>query len=439
MAAPYGWTKRQAIALAIALSATSAHAARWGDTGPITIPDAQIEPTTWSELDGWSLDDQAEAYATFWASCRPMLKRSAAASRAVRPISNALETACRHATTALPISPERARKFFEEEFRPVRISRLGETQGFLTGYYEPLVEGSRFPTREFTVPMYRRPDDLVAIGSSGSSGFPNKAQVGRRTGDGSIVPYYDRGEIEDGALDGRHLEICWLKDPVAAFSIHIQGSARVRLEDGLMLRLNYDAHNGHSYTPVGRLLIERNIVPKEEMSLERIRQWMHDNPDGARDLRRNNQSFVFFRIVGLGDEGEALGGQGVRLTPGRSIAVDRALHTYGTPFWIEADLPIASRTSRTPFRRLMIAQDTGSAIVGPARADLFFGAGDSAGLIAGRIRDPGRFVMLIPRELDPLEAGKTMPVPVARPNVEKMSEPSAGNNSKHASKSRRAK
>jgi membrane-bound lytic murein transglycosylase A len=151
------------------------------------------------------------------------------------------------------------------------------------------------------------------------------------------------------------------------------------------------------------------------MSMQRIRQWMADNPGGAAELRRQNKSYVFFRITGLSGDEEPKGAQGVPLTPSRSIAVDRALHVYGTPFFIQAELPIDTEKSDTKFRRLMIAQDTGSAIVGPARADIYFGAGQDAGHIAGRIKNPARFVMLMPRALDPLEAGKAMPLPVARP------------------------
>jgi membrane-bound lytic murein transglycosylase A len=384
--------------------------------GPLKLPDTALEPIAFGDLDGWAADDHAKALATFRASCAARLRRARAAPDE-RPLAAALEPVCRRAMALGAVDPAKAREFFETNFRPVRISRLGETQGFVTGYYEPIVDGSRFPTREFTVPIYRRPDDLVAPGEHKGDAFPNRGPAFRRTSDGKLVPYYDRGEIEDGALDGRHLEICWLRDPIAAFSIHIQGSARVRLEDGLIMRLNYAAHNGHPYTPVGRILIERNLVPRDEMSMERIRQWMRDNPDETKELRRKNQAFVFFRITGLADEGEPAGGEGVRLTPGRSIAVDRPFHVYGTPFFIEAELPIDSAAPRTPWRRLMIAQDTGSAIVGPARADIYFGAGDDAGRVAGRVRQAARFAMLVPRALDPVEAGAHMPLPRPKPVV----------------------
>ena len=418
---------------------TAAHANGHGHAaaGPLRIPDAELEPTRWSEVDGWSGDDHASAYSTFQASCRPILHSPAADDR---PIRAALQRICARAVKGSPLSNAAAQRFFEENFLPIRIRKLGDQAGFLTGYYEPVVDGSRFPTREFTVPLYRRPPDLIAAGATQPGGpFPNSGRAFRRTRAGQLVPYFDRGEIEDGALDGQHLEICWLRSATDALFIQIQGSARIRLEDGTMLRVNYDAHNGYPYVPVGRVLIDRNIIPREEMSMSRIREWMQSHPEEAKDVRRQNRSMVFFRIVGLSNDGEALGAQGIPLAAGRSIAVDKALHVYGTPFFIAADLPIAGPQPNTPFRRTMIAQDTGSAIVGPARADLYFGAGDQAAQVAGRIRQPGQFTMLLPRDLDPVEAGAEMPLPRARPATPakgvaaRDGEPEPKSRSKHAS------
>jgi peptidoglycan lytic transglycosylase A len=239
--------------------------------------------------------------------------------------------------------------------------------------------------------------------------------VFRKIGRRKLVPYYDRAEIEDGAIAGRGLELCWLKDQTDLLFSQIQGSARVRLEDGSTIRINYDAHNGYPYTPVGRVLIDRGIIPKDQMSMQRIREWLDQNPDGAKELRRQNRSYIFFREVQLSDKDEAVGAQGVPLTPGRSIAVDKSLHVYGTPFFIEGELPIESELSKTPFRRLMVAQDTGSAITGPARADIYFGAGADAGRVSGRLRHNVRFVMLVPKSLDPVARGRKMPLPDARP------------------------
>jgi membrane-bound lytic murein transglycosylase A len=398
--------------------------------GPLALPDVQLEPLTWSKLDGWANDDHAAAYATFLASCRALIggakkpertkpenkTRLEKTTRDARPLYAPLVEVCRRARAALPLDEARARHFFEDNFRPVRISKLDDTNGFLTGYYEPIVDGSRVPTDDFKAPLYRRPHDLVHLGRKRKAeGFPNTGRVVRRLARGKYQPYFDRAQIEDGALAVRNLEICYVKDWVEALFIQIQGSARIRLEDGTILRVNYDSHNGYRYLPVGRVLIEQNIIPREEMSMERIRKWMAENPEGAKDVRRLNKSFVFFRLTGLSEFDEAVGAQGVPLTAARSIAVDKGLHVYGTPFFIEADLPIATETSSTKFRRLMIAQDTGSAIVGPARADIYFGAGEEAGRISGRIKNPGRFVMLLPRELDMIAAGHKMPLPHRRP------------------------
>src|SRR5947209_18638258 len=383
---------------------------------PLKLADSQLEPVKWDDVDGWAADDHLAAFAAFQVSCQTC--RNVKRLDDDRPIYNALREVCRRAAAARPSNKEAARRFFEDNFRPVHITRLGEAQGFLTGYYEPIVEGARFPDPEFHVPLYRRPHDLVAAGYTPRSGaFPNKgALIGRRNENSEIVPYHDRGAIEAGGLDGQKLEICWLRDPFEALAIQIQGSARVILEDGTPLRLNYASHNGYPYTSVGRVLIVHNLVPREEMSMQRIRDWMAANPDEAPKVRATNRSYVFFRVSGLPNEGEPVGAQGVPLVPGRSIAVDK-LHVYGTPFFIDASLPIESAKPTTPFRRLMIAQDTGSAIVGPARADLYWGAGDDAARIAGRIRHAGRFVMLLPRELDMIEAGKHMPLPVPKPNI----------------------
>ena len=317
-----------------------------------------------------------------------------------------------------PRDADTARAFFERNFQPVRIARLGEVEGLLTGYFEPVVAGSRFPSPEFHVPVYRRPRDLVAVGYKDASiAFPNKgARIARRTANNELVPYHDRGAIEAGALDGQKLEICWLKDPFDLLTMQIEGSARVILEDGTPLRISYDSHNGYRYGSIERVLVERNLIPRQEMSAQRIRDWMAAHPDEAAKVRAANRSYVFFRVTGLSNEGEPVGAQGVPLTPGRSIAVDR-VHEYGTPFFIEANLPIESGKSASRFGRLMIAQDTGSALVGPARADLYWGAGDDAGRIAGRIRHPGRFAMLVPRELDLVAAGRQMPLPVPKPKI----------------------
>ena len=381
---------------------------------PLKLAGSQLEPVKWSELAGWTADDHLAAFAAYQTSCRAL--RKIPRTDDSRPIHGALGNVCRKAIALQPQDAHTARAFFEQNFQPVRIARLGDAVGLLTGYFEPIVAGSRFPNPEFPVPLYRRPRDLVAAGyKPGSTAFPNKGvRIGRRTGNNELVPYHDRGAIEAGALDGQKLEICWLKDPFDLLAIQIEGSGRVVLEDGTPVRVSYDSHNGYNYTSVERVLVERNLMSRKEMSRERIRAWMAAYPEEAAKVRATNRAYAFFRVTGLTNEGEPVGAQGVPLTPGRSIAVDR-MHEYGTPFFIEANLPLESVKPASPFRRLMIAQDTGSAIVGPARADLYLGAGDEAGRIAGRIRHPGRFVMLLPRELDMVAAGNEMPLPAPKP------------------------
>ena len=383
---------------------------------PLQISGSQYAPVAWSDIAGWRDDDHLSAYKAFRVSCKPIAAQQKPAAEP-KALGMSLRDPCLNAKGLELSDGPRAKAFFEEHFLPLRISRLGEGEGFVTGYYEPIVDGSRTQNEVYNVPVYRRPSNLFVRGTKQSSaGLPNKGQVYRKIGRRKLVPYYDRAEIEDGAIDGRGLEICWLKEQTDLLFSQIQGSARVLLDDGSTVRINYDAHNGYPYTPVGRILIERNIIPKDQMSMQKIREWMEQNPDGANELRRQNKSYVFFREVQLSDKDEAVGAQGVPLTPGRSIAVDKTLHVYGTPFFIEGELPIESALSKTPFRRLMIAQDTGSAIVGPARADLYFGAGVEAGKVAGRMRHNARFVILVPKSLDPVARGRKMPVPDERPS-----------------------
>ena len=383
---------------------------------PFEFPNSQYAPVAWADIPGWADDDQLAAYKTFLVSCRAILATRKPVAADTKPIGDSLRAACEATKTAAVADVTAARAFFESQFAPLRISRLDQPEGFVTGYYEPIIDGSRTPTDIYNVPVYRRPSNLFVRGTTQATlSMPNKGDVFRKIGRRKLVPYYDRGAIEDGAIAGRGLEIVWLKSQTDLLFTQIQGSARVKLEDGGTVRINYEAHNGFPYTPVGRVLIDRQIIPREQMSMQRIRQWMTDNPDGANELRRQNKSYVFFREVQLSDADEAVGAQAVPLTPNRSIAVDRNLHVYGTPFFIEGELPIESDTAKTPFRRLMIGQDTGSAILGPARADIYFGAGAEAGKVAGRLKNPARFVMLVPKALDPSVPASKVALPQDRP------------------------
>jgi len=249
--------------------------------------------------------------------------------------------------------------------------------GFLTGYYEPIVDGSLTRTREFTAPVLGRPDNLNAR---------------------PRCP--DRAAIEAGAIERHSAPLVWVRDLVEVFLIQVQGSARVRLADGGLLRLAYAGRNGHPYTSIGRILIETGEIAEAGMSLAALKQWIRahgQNPgDAGAVLMHRNKSYVFFSLYEECESARGpIGGQGTSLTALRSIAIDRAIWSYGLPFWIAAHLPWRG-SPPSPFRRLMIAQDTGSAITGPARADIFFGWGDDAGARAGDIRHAGDVVVLLP-------------------------------------------
>jgi len=358
----------------------------------IHLPGASIEPLTFAALEGWRDDDQAAAFGSFLKSCKAILGGTKA-MREARPVFGGLYNACMKAQAAGHLNAAQARTFFESHFHPVRVAPGGENDGFFTGYYETIVEGARRPSAEFNVPVYKLPSDAALARA-------------------------DRIAIEDGALAGKGLEICWLKNPVDVFFAQIQGSARVKLAGGEVMRIGYAGRNGLPYTAVGEFLIDRGIYSKDEMSMDKIRAFMESNPDEGRELRRKNRSYVFFREVSLGKDEHSGGGQGVELTPLRSLAVDRSIHAYGTPIWIDAKLPIASEKPETPFRHLAIAQDTGTAIIGPARADIFFGSGEEIGRVAGRVKQPGKFVMLVPNGVE-LSADpalrKTAPLPKPRP------------------------
>jgi membrane-bound lytic murein transglycosylase A len=395
---------------------------------PFELTGAQYAPVAWADMPGWADDDHLAAYRTFLVSCKPILAArtpAAPATNAQAPeakapdgkaLGDTLRVPCEATKSATIETKDAARAFFEAQFVPLRVSRIEDAEGFVTGYFEPIIDGARQPSEVFNVPIYRRPSNLFVRGTSQATmSLPNKGEVFRKIGRRKLVPYYDRAAIEDGAIAGRGLEVGWLKSQTDLLFTQIQGSARVKLQEGGTLRINYEAHNGFPYTPVGRILIERGIIPREQMSMQRIRQWMAENPDGGNELRRQNRSYVFFREVKLSDADEAVGAQGVPLTPWRSIAVDRFLHVYGTPFFIDGELPIESETAKTPFRRLMIGQDTGSAIVGPARADIYFGAGVEAGQISGRLKNPARFTMLVPKALDPTARAKSVLLPQPRP------------------------
>lgn len=289
---------------------------------------------------------------------------------------------------AADVAAEHARAFFEAEFTPHIVSG----DGFFTGFYEPEAAGSLTRTAEFAVPLHRPPADLVEIEPGSVAGLGPGFRFARKTAAG-FAEHHDRADVMAGALAGQNLEFVWLRDPVDAFFIHVQGAARIRLPDGSSLRVTYAAKSGHDYTPIGRAVADKAGIPREAITMQAIRAWLAAHPADIPAVLAANRSYIYFREAPVDDA--ALGpvaAAKVPLTANRSLAVDRTVHTFHTPVWVETTLP-----SGAPFQHLMVAQDTGSAIVGPARGDIFFGSGDAAGAIAGAMRAPGRFIVLLPR------------------------------------------
>jgi membrane-bound lytic murein transglycosylase A len=368
---------------------------------------ADLAPLDFSELDQFEADDHLAAFAAFARSAAAICEGHRAL-RPARPARAGLAALCHKALADPPRTRPQARRFFTENFRPFRVmtrNRDAPEFGFVTGYFEPVVAGALVASAEFGVPLLARPDDLVTLAQGETvPGVDPGLNAAQRLPQGLYAPYPERAEIEAGAIAAHTRPIIWLRDCLEAFLVQVQGSARVVLPDGTMRRLVYAGRNGRPYSSLGRILVEMGEIPAQDMGIARLKEWIYAHGlqpgEAGAALMLRNKSYVFFRLEddAAGCDGP-IGGAGTRLLPLRSIAIDRSLWSYGLPFWISADLPWDGPAA-SPFRRLMIAQDTGSAIVGAARADLFFGTGDSAGARAGEIRHRCDFVVLLPLERD---------------------------------------
>jgi membrane-bound lytic murein transglycosylase A len=383
------------VALAIGLLCFEARLADVAGAG------MKLQATTFESLSGWPDDDHSEALSVFATACRELTTTGTGFSRTAR-LSGTREDwteVCRLAGSAARGGGS-ARLFFEKHFVPVRaVSEAGH----FTGYFEPEVQGSLKQSARYPVPVLARPNDLVSLSSE------DAARVGLSYGrviSGKARAYYTRREIEQGALADRGLEIAWLKSWADLFFMQVQGSGRVRLSDGSTMRLAYAAKSGLPYTSIGKVLIDKGEMSREGMSMQALRAWLDSNPDKARELMWQNQSYVFFRK--LEDTDPSLGPVGAQklpLTPLRSLAADRSYWALGVPVWVSTR--IHNPGSLEPFNRLMVVQDTGSAIRGPQRGDIFFGTGDAAGVGAGKQDEPGELIAILPAALARRLLGQT--------------------------------
>ncbi len=350
-----------------------------------SFPTALV-PIDFTDMSGWQQDDHAAALTAFVVGC----SRPKPAS--TKPSGVSGERLAELCAVAADVVPSEARAFFEQNFRPHQI----DGAGLLTGYFEPQVLASFERTEEYRYPLYARPADLVElVGPAQHHGINDDVTWGRST-DTGFEAFPDREAIMGGALDGQGLELVYLKSSIDVFFIHIQGSARLAMTDGSVQRVNFAGKSGHAYTPIGRTLIERGDMALEDITMDRLRAWLASASPQDRDaVLATNRSYIFFAMQSDFDPTVGpVAAAGVPLTPGRSLAIDRHLHTFGTPIFVESGVPLPG--DDTPLNRLMIAQDTGSAIVGPARGDIFIGSGDEAGSVAGAVNQAVSFVLLMP-------------------------------------------
>jgi peptidoglycan lytic transglycosylase A len=362
-------------------------------------PQVRLTPLAFAAIAGWSTHEAAGAAAALSRSCHEMMAGGRGFLRGPRfaGLRADWSSAC-NAVMDLPASIDDGgmRRLLESHYVPFRVEDPTRPQGLFTGYYEATARGSRRRHGPYQIPIYRKPDDLVALDAAA------EPRLGTRYGRyvaGHAHPYFSRAEIEAGALAGRGLELLWVDSLVDAFFIHIQGSGRVSMDDGSTVRLAFAAKSGRPYTAIGAVLHQRGALTRDNLSMQSLRDWLARHPAEAPEVLRQSQSFIFFREVDLADP--ALGPPGaqhVQLTPHRSLAVDRAWWGLGTPIWLDSAVIMPGQPDR-PFRMLMVAQDTGSAILGAARGDVFFGAGDEAAILAGYMKSPGRMIVLLPKQL----------------------------------------
>jgi membrane-bound lytic murein transglycosylase A len=362
------------------------------DEGPSNIP--VLTPVSFNDLPGWKSDKVMKAKPALLASCARILQRSPEDDMGAEGMAGKAadwHPFCRD-LIAQPARDELAfRSLLDNYLQPFALSDNGEAEGLFTGYYEAELRGSRTRQGAYQTPLYKRPPELVTV----DLGKFRPDWKGQRTAgevvEGRLVPYADRAAISAGKLAGRKLELLWLDNSVDAFFVQVQGSGRVKLPDGKETRLGFDAQNGHPYTAIGREMIADGLLKRDEVSMQIIRKWLETHPDKAEAMMSRNRSYVFFRELPM--NAGPVGAEGTLLTPERSLAVDNRYIAYGVPVWLDTVQPVGG----APLQRLMVAQDTGGAIVGVVRGDVFWGHGAAAEKSAGQMKSRGRFFMLLPK------------------------------------------
>ncbi|MCV3735087.1 murein transglycosylase A [Rhizobium sp. TRM96647] len=359
----------------------------------------RLKPVAFSALPGWTEDDPTAILGAM-ASCRDHIAEKKPYRTGSLGIAAAeLLPALAAAAEAAPEDAGQVRAYFEQWFQPFLIERTDGQQGFVTAYYEPEVEVRAEPDEAFRFPFYRRPDDLVDVDDGNRPPGLDPYFAFARLREGQVEEYPDRKAIEQGLLEGRGLEIAYARSRVDVFFIHVQGAARLLYPDGTIRRITYAAKTGHRFSPIGKLLIERGEIDAATVSMASIRDWLARHPEQVDDVLWHNRSFIFFRDAPVEDlHFGPVAAAKVPIVAGRSLAVDRLIHTFATPFFIRSD-SLTHLDGGRPFARTMLALDTGSAIVGSARGDIFTGSGDVAGALAGNVRNAADFYIFVPRSV----------------------------------------
>ncbi len=335
-----------------------------------------LEPVNFGKLPGWESDKQQEAFKTYLKSCDVLLLRRPSSDYGPGDLAASVsiwQENCNIAKQAAVVDDVTARAFFERYFVPFLAKNHYDSVGLFTGYYEPLMRGSRTRTELYQMPVYALPPEVQ---------------------DG--VPYYAREQIYNGVLAGRGLELAWVNDPIELFFTEVQGSGRIQLDSGEQIQIGFAGRNNHPYTAIGKILVEEGALAKENVSMQTIKDWLRANPARAKEIMEKNESYVFFRVL-VGES--PIGAQSIALTPERSLAVDLNFLALGIPIYLDTALPGSPTQGASLYRRLFIAQDTGGAIKGPVRADIFFGFGPNAEWLAGHMKGSGEMYILLPHAI----------------------------------------
>ena len=360
------------------------------------VPTFALRYIPYAKVPGWGADDLRAFLPVFLKSCEKISgkapDRNMGPDKAFGTVAQWMAL-CDQAAQHRGQSHNALRYFFEKNFKPYLVFDKGDPVGLFTGYYEAELQGSWSPGGMYNVPIYGPPKDIISVDLGKFRAELAGTVVAGRVEGKKFVPFYNRAEIAAGALNGRQLELMWVNSSIDAFFLHIQGSGKVVMEDGSSVRVGYAGRNGARYVAVGRELIAANTISHEDMSMQAIRAWMEANPVAALTLMNVNQSFIFFRML---DEPNPVGAQGVPLSAGYSLAIDDDFIPYGMPIWLNITDP-RDPDHKIPLRRLVVSQDTGSAIKGPVRGDLFWGGGREAAAAAGVMKEHGMYYLLLPR------------------------------------------